>query len=256
MLEDDVAIKSIRYHHLIIPGEDIAGFAVAHEIVAGLLLHQFIGFLGELIALFRLCADVDQAHAGIGNIHHALHIDGAHQAELQQILGLAIHIGAGIDEHEIALQARQHGRKGGAFDARDAADFEHAARQQRAGAARGNHGARAAFAHGVHGDHQGGILLGAHRHHGRFVHADHLGGVFNENAVFYIACGCGQLLQLFLRTHQHDLDILEFAQRADCALHDGVRRIVAAHGVQGDYIMAHLHKPPIFYIFRIILSEK
>ena len=60
---------------------------------------------------------VGQGHPGVLNAHDVLHIGRAHQAELQQHLRAAVHVGAPVDEHEKAVGARHYRGKGHPLDA-------------------------------------------------------------------------------------------------------------------------------------------
>ena len=85
---------------------------------------------------------------GVGDALHALHVDRAHEAELLQIAGLAIDVRAAVDEQKGLFAPGDHRGQRRALDAADAADAQHAAGQERARGAGGDHGVRLALAHG------------------------------------------------------------------------------------------------------------
>ena len=58
-LEHDVAREAVRYEHVSHPARDVATFHVPHE-PDPRLIHKTVGLLGEVVALPRLLADVDE----------------------------------------------------------------------------------------------------------------------------------------------------------------------------------------------------
>ena len=59
-LEDDVARKAVRYEHVSHPASDVSTLHVPDETDAR-LVHETVRFLGEVVALPRLLADVDES---------------------------------------------------------------------------------------------------------------------------------------------------------------------------------------------------
>ena len=128
----------------------------------------------ELVPLLRLLADREQAHAGPVDVEHLLREDRAHVAELEQVLGACLRVGARVDEDGGAVPGGDHDRDAGAEDARQAAYVEQARGQHGAGVPRRDDGVGFSVADRAHGAHERGVRLAADDLGGLVVHLDDL----------------------------------------------------------------------------------
>ena len=184
----------------------------------------------------------------MSDAEHLLGIDAAHQAELQEVPGLTVRVGAGIQHHHPAggREGRELGGNGGPVDPPNATELHMGG---------GHHGARVAGrdepvglagAHELSTDDHGRILLAPDRLGARLLHRDDLGGVDHPDRP-----GRGRrsapgppLATRFAPRPQERLDALAAADEGDLQFwvpgceerpcHDGVRRAVTAHRVNGD----------------------
>ena len=83
-------------------GHDVAALDVADEVAARgrpALGQQLVGLLDQRVALGGLLADRQQADPGLGDAEAVAGVDRAHLGELHQPLGLALGVGAGVEQH-------------------------------------------------------------------------------------------------------------------------------------------------------------
>ncbi|MNS39671.1 hypothetical protein D3C72_719610 [compost metagenome] len=116
-LEHDVADKAVADDDVDRALEDVVAFHVAVEI-QGAAAQKLGGFLDDFIALDDFFADVEQAHGGVLTMVHRLRQRGAHDGELQKVLGRAVHIRAQVQHRGGAARLVRNGRGDrGAVDA-------------------------------------------------------------------------------------------------------------------------------------------
>ena len=84
----------VAQHHFC-PVCGVAPFYVPDEIQAR-LLEQGVGFAGEVVALGGLLAVGKQGHGRFLAAHDALHEDGAHDGELDQVFRFVLGVGAQV----------------------------------------------------------------------------------------------------------------------------------------------------------------
>ena len=100
-----------------------------------------------------LLADGEEAHRRVVNAHDLVRQHTTHHGELRQVLGLALHVGAAVDEHNGA-EHRRHGHgEPGADDARQATQQQGGRGEHGTGVPRRHHGRRPALGHLLAGDH-------------------------------------------------------------------------------------------------------
>jgi hypothetical protein len=169
-------------------------------------------------------------------VHDLLGIEVAHDGELAQVLRLAVHVGAHVEHDGVALAAGEDSRQRREVDAGHGADDHLGDDHGGAGVAGGDHGLRAALLDQLGADADRGTALLADRGDGRLVHAHHLVGVDDGDAVGE-ARRLGVASQLRLHplavAHQEDGGVI-VGRGAHGAFHRALRRVVSAHGVNGD----------------------
>ena len=84
-----------------------------------------------------LGTDVGESYTGILNAHDLVHIYRTHKRELLQHLWTHVGVDTAVYEHELACHIRDNGRKRYTLNALDTLDYEHRARADSAGVARG-----------------------------------------------------------------------------------------------------------------------
>src|SRR5206468_6845586 len=93
-LQRDVSDESVADDHVRPSVEDVSTLYVPDEIQrAG--FKELQGFLGELVALRVFFPDTEQADPGARLSEQVLAVLIAHEGELLNVLGCAIHVGAG-----------------------------------------------------------------------------------------------------------------------------------------------------------------
>ena len=111
---------------------------VARKVEAA-FLQQSIGRVLQIAALMFLGAHIEQAHRHpLSAAQHPGHVQAAHMGKLQQHLRTAIHIGAGVDEHEGTVGGGHEGGQRRPGHTLDALDQEGGAHDESAGASGGN----------------------------------------------------------------------------------------------------------------------
>ncbi len=93
--EDDIADETVTHHHIHQSFRNIAAFDIPDEI-GDMLLDEFGGGQGQFIPFGGLFPNRQDADFGRGAPEDELHHLAAHNGELQEVLGLAVDVGAGI----------------------------------------------------------------------------------------------------------------------------------------------------------------
>ncbi len=136
---------------------------------------QHLGGLAHaVVTLLLLDADVEQADRGRGEPEHGAGEHVAHHRELDEIAGVAEHIGAEVEHDHVAARRwpdRGHRR---AVDPGQRLEDDLGEHQQRAGIAGADHARRLVGGDRVDGDPHGGVAQ-AQRGGGLHVIADHVG---------------------------------------------------------------------------------
>ena len=150
-LEDDVAHEAVADHHIHRACVDVAPLDVADEVDVRRWrrrLDKLVRLLRKLVALGLFFAVRQQPYARIAQPQHALHVDRAHQRELEQVGRLAVGVRADI-QHEGLAAARcwHHRAERGPVDPAQAAEGEDRGGHHRAAIPSGDRAQRLAVAH-------------------------------------------------------------------------------------------------------------
>ena len=107
-LEQDVADEPVADDDADVPFVDVAALDVADEPGRpGAVLKQRAGRAGQLGPFLVLGADVQQADARARHAQDRLGVDRPHDAVLVEVLGLGVHVGADVDDHDRPLVRRE-----------------------------------------------------------------------------------------------------------------------------------------------------
>src|SRR5262249_30562274 len=135
-LEDDVADEALGdddFAHALV---DVAPLDVADELVLeGAVLEEVLRFLGELVALVLLGADVEQADLGLVALEDVLGEDGAHDAVLIKMFRFGVNVGADVEKDGEALLGGHEGGDAGPPDSLEKEPRHEAAGDHGAGVA-------------------------------------------------------------------------------------------------------------------------
>ena len=153
-LEGDIADETVAHHHIGSALEDVVAFDVAVKIEAA-RAQQFGRLLHHFIALDLFFADVEQSDAGAFLVLHGRYQHGAHDGELQQMLGRAVDVGAQVEHVDLAFHGGQYAGDGGTVYPRQGLEHEARNRHQRAGIAGADAGVRFAALDQIDGDAHG-----------------------------------------------------------------------------------------------------
>src|SRR5690606_36589116 len=135
-LEHHVAHEAVAYDDVDGALADVVAFDVAVEVQPA-VAQQFGRLLHDLVALDDFFADIEQANGGLAALVECRNERGAHDGELQKVVGRAVDVGAQVEHRGgTALDVGDRGGNGRTVDAVEG--FEHVARHghERAGVAR------------------------------------------------------------------------------------------------------------------------
>ena len=233
-LQGDVADEAVANHDIGRAAIDVGAFDVAVK-VESTGAQQFGGVLDDLVALDFLLADVEQAHRRAIDMLDGGHQHRTHDAELHQMLGRAIDVGAEIEHIAAAARRRQDGRDRGPVDARQHLQHEAGDRHQGAGVAGRDRGLGVAGLDQIDRHPHRRVLLAAQRVGRRLVHFDDLAGHLHAQAVTEL----GQQrrherLQRIGTADQNGRGIGIGPQVGRRGRHRDRRAVVAAHAVDGN----------------------
>ena len=185
----DVADEAVADNHVGMPGVQVAAFDVADEVQDGI---AFSSGVAALVSSLPLCSSSpmeSRPTRGLRGVEDDARIDLAHDRELRQHLGIAIDVGADVDDHHRgAFEGREDRRQRGAVDAGHDALHHLGGGHDGAGVAGRNEAVRDAFAHQARRDTDGRVLFGADSLRGAVLHRDLLAGVMD------VECGSGPSL--------------------------------------------------------------
>ena len=232
--ERHVADKAVADDDVGQAAEDVAALHVADE-ADGQRLEQRKGLAGEVVALGLFFADGEQADARLVDFEHGAGIHLAHQRELGQILGFAVHIGAHVEQHAGISGGTGHGvGQGRAVDAGQRTQHHLGGGHGRAGIARGDKARRLALAHQLEAHAHGAVALGSHRLGRLFVHADAFRGMVDDDGqVFVVEVFVEQVAQLRLGPDEMDAHG-QSAAGEDRPANLRLRSFVGTYGVKRD----------------------
>jgi hypothetical protein len=161
-LERHVAYKTIADNNIQVSGKDVASFHIAGKIQFLGLPEQIVGILDQGIALAFLFADGKYAHLGVFAGQHGLGHGPSHESELEEVMGLAVHIGPHIQKHGGLFFFRgQHSGQGQPIHPFNATDDEHGAGHSGPGMPGADEPVGASFLYQTAGHLHGGILFTA-----------------------------------------------------------------------------------------------
>jgi hypothetical protein len=140
------------------------------------------------------------------NLEHTAGIHLAHHGKLLEVVGLAIHVGAHIEQHAwIALGGRHGSGQRRTVDAGHCAEHHFGGGHGRAGVAGGYKAGGLALAHQLEADAHGAVLLGADGVRRLLIHANAFGGMVDDDGqVFVFEVLVEQVAELGLRPDQVD----------------------------------------------------
>ncbi len=139
-LDHDVAREAVRHHDVVFAREQVAAFHVAHEIVPVRGGDQFERLFMQHVAFLGLGADVQHGDARILHAERVLHVQAAHDGELEHLLGGAVNVGAAVAHaHQRTRHSGEHRAERGADQAADTADADGGGGDQRARCPGGHH---------------------------------------------------------------------------------------------------------------------
>ena len=168
------------------------------------------------------------------NLQHPARIHGAHDGELQQVVGPAVDVGPHVQQHHwVRYHRRQHHRDGGPVHPGNATQSQQRCSHRRPGMAGTDDGIRAAVADQFHRHDDGRPFLAPYCHRRRFVHLYHLRRIDDGESGGYRPVARHLSFHAGLRPYQHDLRP-KVAHRRDRPRDDNVWGVIPAHGVDCD----------------------
>ena len=234
-----VADKAVAHDHVGGALENVVTFNVAVKIQVA-VAQQFCSPLHHVIALDGFLADIEQAHARIRLVLHRRYQHGPHDAELQQMFGRAIDIGAHVEHQRVAHARRHHAGNGWTVDARQGFQDEAGRRHQRASITRRHAGIGLARLDEIDGHAHRGILLAAQGQRWRLVHGHHLAGVTHDQA--WADPGPARLelrRNDVLRPDQDHIQVGMTRKATDRRGNRDMGAVVAPHDINGDSDISH-----------------
>ena len=183
------------------------------------------------------------SHAGIGAMQNVARVDFAHDGELRQHVGRAIHVGAHVHQHD---RRTDHGGKDaeqrGTFHARHHALHHLGGGHDGAGVAGRHEALGTPVAYQPRGHAHRAIPLGPHRLGGAVFHGDAFAGVYDLDGKIAVAFVLFQFpTDHILLAHQEDLHA-QTPGGSNRPFHFGFRGVVSAHCIQrnGQHVGAGL----------------
>ena len=108
IFQNDIARKTVADHDVRRRSRQVPGLHVADKVQIA-LGKQFVGRLGDGVALAGFRTDVDEPHRRGFGAHDIVHVHTAHHREFHQVGGFALGIGAGVhQEHGLRSFHRRH----------------------------------------------------------------------------------------------------------------------------------------------------
>ena len=230
-LDGHVADRGIADDHIGQVRDEILALDVADETqVAG--RDEGRGVLDPLLPLAALLADGQQRDGGLMDAEYLFAEDGAHARVLRQVVSARIGRGPDVEEHEWSLVGDHlHGQRR-PIDARQASQAKDGGRHARPRMAGRHDRIGAAFPDEAHADVDARVSLAPHGRRGMLLHLHVLGGVDDLDVggppTGQDAVDAGGI------TDQDEIGVRVAAGPGQTALDDLDRRVVAAHGVDGD----------------------
>ena len=235
VLSRDVAREAVGDHHVDRARGDVVAL---HEAVIlhgqPALAQDGVGGADLLVPLHLLRADVEQAHRRLDEAQHRAGEELPHDGELDQVGGVAHHIGAEVEHHALALEGWKERRDGRPVDPGQGLERDLGHGHQRARVAGRDHTGRRAVAHRVDGQAHARSAAAAQSHGEARLAGDDLIGVMDGYAAPQAATAAQLPPDPGLVAKDQELDV-GIALAGDMgALDDDLRRIIAAHGIERD----------------------
>ena len=112
-LQRDVAGEAVGHHHVGGAGGDVVALDEAVELRGDMAGAQRLGGAPQrVVALQLLGADIQQADGRRGQAKHGAGEHVAHDGELDQVAGVALHVGAEVQHHHVAARRGADGGHG------------------------------------------------------------------------------------------------------------------------------------------------
>ncbi len=222
-LEREVAGEAVGDDDVGRAPQEVPALSVSLEVDARRVAEQLVGLDRHLVALLGLLADREQADGRVRAAEDLLGEDRAHRRELNEVLGPAVGVRAGVDQHRDARAERDRDSDRGSEDARETSEVEQAGGEHRARVAGRDDSVRAAVGHGADGRDEARVRLRPHGLRGLVRHLDPVGRLDERQAA-------GREPG---RAEEHDLDSL--GRRLERARDDLVRGAVTAQRVDRDF---------------------
>src|ERR1019366_10249312 len=103
--------ESVAHDHVRLAAENITPLNVADKL-DWQRLQQWKCLVRKIVSLAFFLANRKQAHARLADLKHAPRLHLTHHSELFKVVGLAIHVGAYVQQHaRISGRARHWSRK-------------------------------------------------------------------------------------------------------------------------------------------------
>src|SRR6266567_8007128 len=238
-LECYVAHKTVADNHVGVAVEDVAAFHIADEL-DGERFEQLKRLTREVVALGLFFADGEQADARFLHLEHAAGVHLTHYGELLQVMGLAIHVGAHVEQHAgVAGRGRHGSRQRRPIDAGQGAQHHLGGSHRRAGVSCRDEARALVLADQLQSNAHRAVFFGAYRVGGLLVHANAFGGMLDgDGQVLILEVLVEQVAQLRLRPNEMD-PYRKGAAGKDGAPNLRLRGLVAAECVQR-YVDQHV----------------
>src|SRR5688500_8194263 len=157
-LEHDVTGEAVGDGHVAGAASNILALDVADEVEAA-RLKEWDGSLDESVAFGFFFAIADEADAGLLEPEDVTHIGVAKLGELEKVSGVAVGVGADVQEEDARVEQGQDAGDSGAVDVLDAAQREEGGRHDGAAVAGGEEGVGGLVFDEAHGDVDRGVAL-------------------------------------------------------------------------------------------------
>jgi hypothetical protein len=231
-LQGHVAGEPVGDHHVDVAPEQVAPLAVAFEPEPRTPQRRgrrpgHLGSLGSLLAVRQ------ERHSWPSHAQHAAGVDLAHEGELDQVKRPAVDVGARVEHHRPSLDGGEERQDGGPLHVAGAPEHHHGPCHHGAAVPGAHHGRGLTVADQLQRDPDRAGLLPANGLARVLVHPDGLGRVANLDRQVPAGALPVQLgAHPFLGADQDDG--LPLARCVNRALNDGLRGVVAPHGIYRD----------------------
>ena len=233
-LQDDVANEAVANDHIHAVPKQIVAFDVADEVQVQQLA-ELERFERQFVAFGVLGADAQNADPGILVAEDLARVNAAHDGVMGQVQGLALDVGAGIQQDEFMIRRGNDRGNAAPVNAGNPAQLESRGGEDAAGIAEGNHRIDLAFMHQLDRAGNRAILLLPQRGGGFVGHGQHLAGMDDTHAmVAEPALGQGGVDFTSVADQVEGGDSLVSLQSPLDAFDDHPATVVATHDIHCD----------------------